>query len=76
MSKRLKDGYKEIPGPMAHTLQVQWADGTWTDEHFNTESEARAFVLAVYTYHQTGIGEDWHGEVFRIVPRPFLGSQN
>jgi len=55
---------------------VQWSDGSWEDMLFGSASEAHAFVLAVYTYHQTGIGEDWHGDVFRIMPRPFNASVN
>jgi hypothetical protein len=67
---------KDIPGPQAYTLVVQWSDGSIEDMHFATDSEARAFVHAVYMYHQTGIGEEWHGDVFRILPRPFNGSVN
>lgn len=64
------------PKENAYTLQVQWSDGSWEDMHFKDEVEAKGFVLSVYTYHQTGLGEEWHGDIFKIVPRPFLGSIN
>ena len=72
----VRDNTRDVPGPQAHTIMVQWSDGSWEDMHFGSASEAHAFVLAVYTYHQTGMGEDWHGDVFRIMPRPFNASVN
>ena len=76
MATIIREGRMDIPGPQAYTLMVQWSDGSIEDLHFNDEPEAKAFILAVYTYHQTGIGEEWHGDVFRILPRPFNGSVN
>lgn len=67
-----------VPEPMSVALTCQMADDTWEDFHFASEKEAGAFVLAVHTYHQTGMGEDWYADIFQIsrVVREFAYSSN